>query len=79
MSRNRRYSKNAKNRTLDRIIDQEERLFEEDEEQFLTDDEIEEERRETDNGKSNKPYYFPADEKEMYLQSYEYIWFSGSR
>ncbi len=79
MSRNRRYSRNAKNRTLDRIIDQEERLFEEDEELFLTDDEIEEERRETEKEKSSKPYYFPADEKEMYLQSYEYIWFSGSR
>ena len=39
MSRNRRYSRNAKNRTMDRIIDQEERLFEEDEERFLTDDE----------------------------------------
>ncbi len=68
-----------KNRTMDRIIDQEERLFEEDEELFLTDDEIEEERIETEKEKSNKPYYFPADEKEMYLQSYEYIWFSGSR
>ena len=79
MSRNRRYSRNAKNRTMDRIIDQEERLFEEDEELFLTDNEIEEERRETGKEKSSKPYYFPADEKEMYLQSYEYIWFSGSR
>ena len=79
MSRNRRYSRNAKNRTMDRIIDQEERLFEEDEERFLTDDEIEEERRETEKEKSSKPYYFPADEKEMYLLSYEYIWFSGSR
>ncbi len=79
MSRNRRYSRNAKNRTMDRIIDQEEWLFEEDEERFLTDDEIEEERRETEKEKSSKPYCFPADEKEMYLLSYEYIWFSGSR